>query len=727
MLFVYGIRHHGPGSAASLRRALEAAPPDVLLVEGPPDADDLISFAPHADMAPPVALLVYNPANLKQASFFPFAEFSPEWVAVIFALERGIPVRFMDLPMSHVFALRDGDMVERAGQRDDPFTQIAAMAGYEDPERWWESAFERNTLHSGDTFGTVLELMAALRGNKNAPESRETLLREAWMRQQIRAAQKATSGTVAVVCGAWHAPVLADTPHIKAATDAALLKGLKKVKTQSTWTPWTFERLARQSGYGAGVLAPAWYRVLWQYPENPHAVWLSLAARALRTRGVEVASAHVIEAVRLSETLASLRGTEQPGLDDLCESAVSVMGAGSESLLKLIERELVFGEVLGAVPESVPSAPIKSDFEAEVKRCRLERSSVKKVLALDLREAAHLRKSRFLHRLLIIGVPWGEPDAASSEGKQGRFHELWELRWLPDYEIILIEAGVWGNTVEEAARYFIRHQASEAPGLPVLSTLLGQALKADLPDVFDDLLGFLQSLSAASNDALYLADTLLPLAEILRYGSARALDTKAVAQVLDGIVPRFCLHLPIACRGIDESAAAEVLKQILAANRALGILNHAAFDRQWADTLRVLAENDGTAPLLAGLAARLSFDRQSKTAEQTATGMNYHLARAQSPSAAAQWLEGFLFGSGLLLLHHPELWHIIDGWLGSLTEERFTEQLPLLRRAFSHYGGGEREKLMVLAREGKIFKTEEATYDAVRADSVEEVLRVMLG
>ena len=256
MLSVYGIRHHGPGSAASLRNALEASPPDVLLIEGPPDADGLISFVTHAVMAPPVALLVYNPANLRQASFFPFAEFSPEWVAMKFALERGIPVRFMDLPMSQVFALRTSDVRETAEQRDDPFTEIAALAGYADPERWWESAFERHTRSSGETFDAVLELMRALRGSKTTPETRETELREAWMRQQIRAAQKATSGTVAVVCGAWHAPVLADTPNIKATTDAALLKGLKKVKTQATWTPWTFERLARQSGYGAGVLAP---------------------------------------------------------------------------------------------------------------------------------------------------------------------------------------------------------------------------------------------------------------------------------------------------------------------------------------------------------------------------------------------------------------------------------------------------------------------------------------
>ncbi len=37
---VFGIRHHGPGSARSLSAALESLAPDVVLIEGPSDADD---------------------------------------------------------------------------------------------------------------------------------------------------------------------------------------------------------------------------------------------------------------------------------------------------------------------------------------------------------------------------------------------------------------------------------------------------------------------------------------------------------------------------------------------------------------------------------------------------------------------------------------------------------------------------------------------------------------
>ena len=83
-----GIRHHGPGSARSLRAALEELQPNVVLIEGPPDADEFIPLVAHAKTEPPIALLVYAADDPKQAAFYPFALFSPEWQAITYALEE---------------------------------------------------------------------------------------------------------------------------------------------------------------------------------------------------------------------------------------------------------------------------------------------------------------------------------------------------------------------------------------------------------------------------------------------------------------------------------------------------------------------------------------------------------------------------------------------------------------------------------------------------------------
>lgn len=102
--YLFGIRHHGPGSARSLLRALEQLVPDCIVIEGPPEAEDLLSLLGD-DMRPPVALLGYIPKQPSKAIYFPFAEFSPEWQALRYAKRQNIPVRFMDLPWEHELAL----------------------------------------------------------------------------------------------------------------------------------------------------------------------------------------------------------------------------------------------------------------------------------------------------------------------------------------------------------------------------------------------------------------------------------------------------------------------------------------------------------------------------------------------------------------------------------------------------------------------------------------------
>ncbi|MDF3301064.1 DUF5682 family protein [Streptomyces sp. K1PA1] len=99
-----GIRHHGPGSARAVRAALEAARPSAVLIEGPPEADALVPLAADAGMRPPVALLAHAVDEPGRSVFWPLAAFSPEWVALRWALEHEVPVRFIDLPAAHTLA-----------------------------------------------------------------------------------------------------------------------------------------------------------------------------------------------------------------------------------------------------------------------------------------------------------------------------------------------------------------------------------------------------------------------------------------------------------------------------------------------------------------------------------------------------------------------------------------------------------------------------------------------
>jgi Family of unknown function (DUF5682) len=756
---IFGIRHHGPGSSKSLLAALISYAPDCILIEGPPDADHLIADVMHTDMQPPVAMLVYNPKNVSQASFYPFASFSPEWQAMRYGLSNGVPVRFMDLPVGMSHAMRDKeeaqplqllDFQEDNSKEDellrlDPFTRIARLAGFSDSERWWESLIERLKVEQEEDsenpifleiFKEITILFTALRSDKNnagKPETNETLLREAYMRQTMRQAQKDGFQRIAVVCGAWHSPALTDIDKIKATQDAAILKGIKRQKTEATWIPWSYDRLAL-SGYGAGVISPIWYELLFEKEQNATIEWMTQTARLLRSQGLETSSAHVIEAIRLADTLAVMRRTALPGIEELKEAAKTVLCEGASRSLELIEHRMVIGEVLGKVPDSVPQVPLKADFEEKVRKYRFEKSTNPKGIdiSLDLRKDSDLAKSHFLHRLLLLKFQWGK-EVTTKGLRKGRFHEDWNLKWQPDYEITLIEAGAWGNTVDEAATQIARKTILESDQIITLSKLLGTTLKADLQALIPVLIQKLQTVSALSKDAAALAETTLPLTEILRYGSARTMDTEAISALLVQIIPRVCVQFAGACTGINEDVAQELLLTMIRFNRAIDLLKdypeHRENEAAWLRCLTDISEIKQSAPLLAGLAARMLFDKGNQDAKTTDKTMRFRLSQSVEPSEAAMWLEGFLQGSGLILIHHQALWTILDAWIDELPFETLRELLPILRRTFSKFSGPEREQMLALA--GRVAKVasvgfEEEEMEENRGEEVLDILRLLL-
>ncbi|MFY7899399.1 MAG: DUF5682 family protein, partial [Chitinophagaceae bacterium] len=113
---ILGIRHHGPGSAKNVLAFLEQHQPDIILVEGPPEADALIPFLKNNQVQPPVAILAYQTNQIQQAVYYPFAIFSPEWQALQYAVKANIHARFIDLPLTHWLAVPSVNQQQKTEQ-----------------------------------------------------------------------------------------------------------------------------------------------------------------------------------------------------------------------------------------------------------------------------------------------------------------------------------------------------------------------------------------------------------------------------------------------------------------------------------------------------------------------------------------------------------------------------------------------------------------------------------
>jgi hypothetical protein len=716
---VFGIRHHGPGSARSLREALRAQNPDVILIEGPPDANDLIALAADAQMSPPVALLIYLPNEPKRAVYYPFAEFSPEWQAIQYGLARNVPVRFIDLPQSHQFALdADNKSDEESEIRQDPLRWVAEASGYSDSERWWDHMIEHRR-DSTESFKAIMELMSALReevAKLDAPQPREDL-REAYMRQSIRAADREGFERIAVVCGAWHAPVLQTMPAAK--TDAALLKGLAKVKVSATWVPWTMGRLTYWSGYGAGIESPGYYQHLWSVPHDVTVRWMIRVAQLLRGQDLDASSASVIEAVRLGHSLAALRDRPVPGLSEFNDAVRAVFCFGDDTPMQLIAEKLIVGELLGQVPDVTPSLPLQQDLQREQKRLRLPPEATQNVRDFDLRKPNDLDRSRLLHRLRLLNIPWGMVERSSGKGT---FRELWRLQWQPQFAVAVIEANVWGNTVASAATARAQSEADRLQELPALTALVEDALLADLPEAIDHIMTRLEQVAALSNDIPHAMEALPSLAGVLRYGNVRQTDTAMVQQVVNGLVTRVVIGLPNACSALNDDAAEEMYGRLVQVHSALLTLQDAELLSAWNGVLGQLLDQVDLHGLIAGRCCRLLFDQRLLAAQEVERRMGLAIAPAVEPVKSMAWIDGFLRSSGLILLHNEELWRILDEWVGSVKTEIFPQLLPLLRRTFSTFTAPERSQIGALARRGTRGSTRSSVTDTIDQDRARKVL-----
>jgi hypothetical protein len=721
---LYGIRHHGPGSARAVVQELDRHPPDILLVEGPPEADELVRWVGHEGLEPPVALLGYAADDPRRAAFWPFAVFSPEWQAIRWAVGRGVPVRFFDLPFAYRLsgAVRrrradppapspsdeaapaaspsPGDEAELVpgGEGElvpggeapaeplrpvDPIGELAAAAGYDDPERWWEDVVEHRGMPA---FEAIAEAMTAIRDT--SPEDPDDLVREAYMRTVLREVRR-THEEIAVVCGAWHVPAL--TRKVAVKDDAALLKGRRKGKVAFTWVPWTYGRLASWSGYGAGVRSPGWYHHLFSTGADVVPRWLVDAAQVLRAEGVPTSSAHVIEATRLAEALATLRGRPLAGLAEVTEAAEAVMCEGERLRVELIDRRLVVGERLGGVPEEMPAVPLARDLAAQQRTLRLKPEALDRGLELDLRRDIDLSRSRLLHRLRTLDVPWGEPDTARRG--TGTFREQWRLRWQPEFAVRLVEGSMLGTTVAAAATAKVTESARTAATLAEVTALVEVCLLGDLADAYPPVLAALDARAALDADINHLMAAIPALARTLRYGDVRKTDVGGLSTLTASLLVRVCAGLPSAVGSLSDEAAKDLRGHLDGVHAAIALLDDDDLRERWLATLASVAVRPDLHGLLAGRLTRLLFDAGRLDTAEVRRRLRLPLTTGTPPAHAAAWVEGFLSGGGLLLVHDEDLLELLDDWLADIAADAFDDVLPLLRRTFGAFASGERRAI----------------------------------
>jgi hypothetical protein len=740
-LHILGIRHHGPGSAALLCKALDLIDPACVLVEGPPDGDELIPYIADPDLKPPVAMLLHAAEETELASFMPFAEFSPEWQAMQWALQHKRPVRFCDWPAAVSLAQKksapEHSQTDIPQPRADALDLLASAAGYEDGETFWNGLIEQHG-NSGQNalsiFASIETAMTEARAQENSAaqtpeETTRNVQREAFMRSAIRAALKERDGKIAVVTGAWHVGALRQLDN--ASDDRAIVKDLPRVKIEATWVPWTDSRLSAFSGYAAGVISPGWYRHLWSLyarkkmagAEEFASVWQSRTAFKLREEGFSAPTASAIEATRLALGLAAIRDLPMPGLAEMREASLAAMCDGNPVPLAMLERKLYIGERVGEIGDRIPQNPLARDLADWQRKTRLKPQDLELEIKLDLRSEAGLLKSTLLHRLNLINVPWGK--LIDAQAGRGTFREVWMIEWEPSYSVSLAAALVFGVTIEQAAANATLKKAQGTASITELAGLIHGALVADLPDTAASCIQQLQSVAVSSSDITDLMNCVSPLVRVLRYGTARRLPEDALRELILSISVEINAGVRIGSRGLDEATATARILAMEAYDEALRLFADDALTVSWRNELGRVVADDQVNPLIAGLSLRRLHDVSAWEPDKVAAEFARHTGSRQ-PKESGAFLEGFLRGGSEVLLQDEPLLQLLDAWLCDLNDADFTESLPLLRRSMSAFDTIARRRLLERVQRGRQESTSTASLDLTKANTAFEAALPLL-
>ena len=708
----FGIRHFSPAGAYFLRQFLDEVKPSLVLIEGPADFDFLIDDIVSKKLVPPFAIMAYTKEAPIDTILYPFAEYSPEYQAILWARENNTECHFFDLESDIILGLEKRDdetKDEEIISETNPKKSIET-----DMEGFWERTLEQSEDMHAYRAGSAL-FGESIRKDTNADDKsfiRDTV-RESFMKRKIKEYIEKGFDTekIVAITGAFHTSAI---ESLEGAMSDKEYKELVRRESNITLMPYSYYRLSKRTGYGAGNAAPAYYELLWQgflsgditYHERKY---LSSLAKYMREHGGIVSSAQVIEATRLARELAVIRGGSVPTLEDLKDASITCMGGGSFGEMAMGFAETDIGKKTGSVPQDAMQTSIQSDFTSKLKQLKLEKYKelVATPLQLDLRENLRvkskesafldLNRSFFLYRLVVLGIDFAKIKRSSQDN--ATWAENWILQWTPEAEIQIVESVLKGDTIADAVAFVLSERLLEATKISEIADVIEDAFNCGLPKIVE---GAKRSLDEMTNGAIAMcdiADTVSKLSNMISFGDIRKLDREPLIP----IVKRLCIRASLMLVGesaCDDIAAAALTEDIQKIHNVFMVQDFLD-ESLWFDKLTELSNRDDLNTKISGLATAILLDAGKIDEPTLRKEVSRRLSVGMPAELGANWFAGMSMRNHYTLIGRLTLWESLSEYMDTLDEEEFRRSAVFLRRAFVEYSA--KEKDMIAENLGEIW------------------------
>ena len=463
--WLFGVRHHSPACSIALPALLAKYKPTALAIEMPTDLARWIEWLGHPDAEAPLAVAAVSEGG-DDLGFYPFADFSPELVAIRWARAADIPVYAIDLPAAwRPPRDRNGEPLGIAarlrGADDDSWEHMVEAAGVAaEPERVRRAAL---------LYGWALRIDEA-RGDG---VSTLDLVREAFMRETLAGLTAKKGARIACVVGAFHAAALLPKPTLWSAPPPSELR--KREGMVSSLIPYAFELLDSRSGYPAGIRDPMWQQRLWATQKSPDAAGIAadvaglVAAclveitREVRHRGLPASVPDARAAAEVAISLAHLRGLPAPGRRELVEAVQTALSHGEllgrgRIVAKAMQSVLV-GHQRGRLAPETPRSGLGPHVAELMTELKLPMGAMPEPVdvRLDpLRSPLDRRRHVALARMRACGIPYGTELESIAAGGLESLTTSWRIKLTPATEAMIELAGLRGVTLKQASSGSLR-------------------------------------------------------------------------------------------------------------------------------------------------------------------------------------------------------------------------------------------------------------------------------
>ena len=743
----FPVRHYSPAAAEFVSKALREEAFDAVLIEGPWD------FTPRMEdlyLGHKLPLAIYSfviGSGGRRGAFYPFAEFSPEWQAILGAKEKGIPARFIDLPWRFLAPISSREhRYSDANFRGNPYVEtLCAKLQVQEFDELWDVLFELPEIQGWREYvERARALCDGMRASEEGDAGLENEIREAFMAARIREAAEEFGPRLLIVTGGYHCAGLEALLRQESIAswedlitesfdneesfeeeeqeeDFEKEEQAEKQESQpwETWgvelTPFTYGRLDRLSGYAAGLQGPALYEALFDSRRRgePFEVGelVSSILGELRTRGQGISTADRLAMESTARALAAMRGRPQVWRYELLDamSATLVKEAQESEYAHpylMVAREVMTGARRGVVDPAAGAPPLVAEVMALLEDLDLDPGALKegevRTLELELQDEKERQKSQILHRCAFLGVAGLYQTRGldlSGSISVRRVREEWTLQWSPEYMASLIEASAYGTTLQEAVvvralewRSILEDQGNlaRAAGEMVLEILL-----MGLDDLRQDFIASLKAAIEDDGDFFSLSLCLQRLVFLHEYdallgGKESPVLTSLWEDILEVAFWR-ALWL-FRSLGRAQGGGLQSLEAIAVLFEAASIApmkDREEFLGRLAQTARRVARDEEREPIVRGAAAGMGLRLGESSREEVEARWREFF----EPLDVGDYLTGvFRMAREAFLRERPFLLSF-DRYISSLDEEDFLGALPALRMAFTFYTP--REKLEI--------------------------------